>query len=122
MALANIVAECVSTATRAFHSSRVCHGIGYWNIGTRGGCVSRGAISCVVKSGMCSRPKTPWSSRNAEGIVSVSPICLDMWRGSHMARWSMQNDWSGLWRGWNVGDVDPVNLLKGRDDMCVAFG
>ena len=123
MALASVVTGCESTATRAFHSSRVCSGIGYWNICTRSGCVSGGAISCDDKSGLCSRPKTPWWSRNAEGIVFVSPICLmDTRRGSQIARWSMHDDWSGLCRGWNVGDVGLANLLKKRDDMCVDLG
>jgi len=122
MSLSSVVTGCEYTATRAFHSWRECFGIGYWNIGTRSGCMSGGEISCVVKSGMCSRSKTLWWSRNAEGIVSESPICLDTWRGSQIARSSMHDDWSGIWRGWNVRDVGPVNLLKGIDDMCVDFG
>jgi len=38
VALASMVAVWESTATLDFHSSRVCSGMGYWNIGTLGGC------------------------------------------------------------------------------------
>ena len=74
MTFASVVAECESTTTHVFHSSRVCSEIGYWKMGTRGGCVFGGSISSAVKRGRCSRPRTPWWSRNAEGIVCVSPF------------------------------------------------
>ena len=37
VAIASLVGERESTATRAFHSARECGGIGYLNVGTRGG-------------------------------------------------------------------------------------
>jgi len=37
VAIASLIGERESTATRAFHSARECGGIGYLNVGTRGG-------------------------------------------------------------------------------------
>ncbi len=49
VAFANLVAEYESIATLDFHSSRVCFGIGYWNIGTSGGFVLGGAMAAAGK-------------------------------------------------------------------------
>ena len=59
VALASIVAVYESTITLDFHSARVCSGIGYWNMGTRGDCALGGAMAAAKKMGRLSLPRTP---------------------------------------------------------------
>jgi hypothetical protein len=74
VAIASVVGEWESTATRAFYSARECDGIGYLNVGTRG------MIAALVvtraggmRSGSESVPRTPLSYRNDVLIVCVGP-------------------------------------------------
>jgi hypothetical protein len=41
--------------------------------------------------------------------------------GSQRVRLSMQEAWSGCWRGRKVGVVGPFHLTKGRDVMWGIF-
>ncbi len=54
-----------STATLAFHLSRMGSGIGYWKRGTLGGRVIGGDNASVGKIGRCKVPMTPWWSKKA---------------------------------------------------------
>ena len=86
VALASMVAVYVSISTLAFHSSNVCSGMGYWNIGTLGGCGDGGTNASAQRTGREIRPSIPVWSKKAEGIVCVSPICCVNCLGSQSVR------------------------------------
>ena len=70
VAIASLVGERESTATRAFHSARECGGIGYLNVGTRGGMADVvGTGVGGMRSGIEVIPRTPLWSRNDVPIV-----------------------------------------------------
>ena len=59
VAFANMMAVKESIVTLDFHVSKVCSGIGYWNMGTLGGCGVGEAIASAVRMGMEILPRTP---------------------------------------------------------------
>jgi len=65
VAIVSLVGERESTATCAFYSARKCGGIGYLNVGTRGGMADLvGAGVGGMRSGIEVVPRTPQWSRN----------------------------------------------------------
>ncbi len=93
VAIANLVGERESTATRAFHSARECGGIGYLNVGTREGMADLvGAGAGGMRSGIEVIPRTSLWYRNDVPIVCVGPTCVVRPFGSQTAMWSMQVD------------------------------
>ena len=60
VAIASVVGEWESTATRAFHSARECDGIGYLNVGTLGLMAGlEGSNAGGMRSGSEAVPRTP---------------------------------------------------------------
>ena len=64
------------TATLYFHPFMVCSGIGYWNVGTRGGLASGEAMSAVIKIGSRIVPMTPVWPTKVFGRVKIFPHLL----------------------------------------------
>ncbi len=56
---ASMVAVYESTATLDFHSSKVCSGIGYWNIDTRRGCALGVVMAAAIRMGRLSLSRIP---------------------------------------------------------------
>ena len=73
-ALANEMSTWESTATLAFHISRMGSGIGYWKRGTLGGLAVGASNASVDKIGRCKVPMPPWWSRKAVWTVIVSSV------------------------------------------------
>ena len=74
-----------------------------------------GAITSLhtyVRMGREVLPMTPRWSKIVEGMFCVLPIWCIMCLGSHGVRRSMQEAWSGCWRGKKVGVVGPFHLTK----------
>ena len=100
VAIANEVGEWESTAIWDFQAARVCGGIGYLNVGTRG-------VLAIVRIGFAggmrrrseALPRTPLWSRNDVAIVWVGSSWDVRSCGFHMARWSMHVAWSGFDEG-----------------------
>ncbi len=59
VACANLMAAKESIVTLDFQVSKVCSGIGYWNMGTLGGRGLGGATASAVRMGMEILPRTP---------------------------------------------------------------
>ncbi len=62
-----------STVILDFYSSRVCSGMEYWNVETRGALVGEGVLDSSVRIKTWMVPKTPLWSRKALERVKVSP-------------------------------------------------
>jgi len=86
VAIASLVGERKSTATRAFHSARECDGIGYLNMGTRrvmADLVGAGAGGMRSEIEVVSR--TPLGSRNDVPSICVGPVWVVRPFGSQIA-------------------------------------
>ncbi len=86
VAIANLVGERESTATRAFHFARQYDGIGYLIVGTRGVMADLlGTGAGGTRSGIEVVPRTPLWSRNDVPIVCVGPVWVVRPFGSQIA-------------------------------------
>jgi hypothetical protein len=111
VAIANEVEEYESISAWDLQTTRVCGGIGYFNVGTLG-------ILAVVMIGLAGGmrrgsetfPRTPLWSRVDVAISWVGPIWVVRPFGSHMAIWSMHEAWSGFDERRYVGVVGPSHL------------
>jgi hypothetical protein len=93
VAIASLVGERESTATRAFHSARECGGIVYLNVGIRGVLADLvGAGAGGMSSGVEIVPRTPLWSINDVPIVCLGPAWVVRPCGSQIVMWSMQVD------------------------------
>jgi len=111
VAIANEMGEWETTATCHLQAARLCSGIGYVNIGNLWvHAVFRIGLAGGMRRGSESFPRTLLWSRNDEAIVYVGSIWVMRDCGSHMARGSMHEAWSGFDGGRLVEVEGPSHL------------
>jgi hypothetical protein len=107
---------CVASIISSDHwASRFC-GIGNWK--RMGPCCLGSAVRLDVAWGGCSSGMrmvvlTPLWSRNAWGMVLVSSLCVAMWWGSNITKWSIRVPCAGMCAGVKVGFCGPSNSTNG---------